>query len=321
MFFLSILSNPVHAFDWFGMGQTDTGGVDRPRVIGSTPSSKGMQKKIKATDSWFDSFFGQESTPPRQLQNIMNPDNVSTLGSGDSSPVQGVRKKAVQQAAQTLGARWGLYWKYQRIKRFLLSIERRLDRTVNFDRVTLNDGRVLPPVIERVNQSRSFSEDEMVRTDVTWKIRRDAQFVSRTPTWRSYLFKDDVIQKPNGVYVNLIPENNDEQSAWKNGVQSGWKAGVQQAERIFRRSLNRMKRDYTGMLRFRKLVEKGLVSVPVIESNRPGKRIPGIRLRDDRLDIGQKVFSIKMPSSFQPVPKWEPNVLDEESFRGEDLGS
>src|SRR3546814_7794007 len=53
-------------------------------------------------------------------------------------------------------------------------------------------------------------------------------------------------------------------------ISDGWKMGVKQARDIFQSDLNRLERDYTGMIRYKVLLEQGKVSAPVIAEGAMG---------------------------------------------------
>src|SRR3546814_13720751 len=55
--------------------------------------------------------------------------------------------------------------------------------------------------------------------------------------------------------------------------------GVKQARDIFQSDLNRLERDYTGMIRYKVLLEQGKVSAPVIAEGAMGVTGSGLDMR------------------------------------------
>ncbi|NBO09113.1 MAG: type IV secretion system protein DotC, partial [Actinobacteria bacterium] len=60
----------------------------------------------------------------------------------------------------------------------------------------------------------------------------------------------------------LLPKDRDERAAWVKYTREGWRKGIEQANQIYVENLNRLKRDFQGMIRYRTLLAKHMVSSP-----------------------------------------------------------
>ena len=71
-------------------------------------------------------------------------------------------------------------------------------------------------------------------------------------------------KKPSLPNKSLLPTNRAEAYAWDEYLQDGWKQGLRQANDIFSANLNRLKRDFTGMVLYRKLLAQDMISSPTV---------------------------------------------------------
>ena len=117
----------------------------------------------------------------------------------------------------------------------------------------------------------------------------------------------------------LQPNSAEEENAWIEWEKAGWDIGKQQAHNIFESNLNRLNRDFQGMIRYKILVEEGRVNPAVIAQGVLGNTGDGQNMRvNDRairitrdpkleldsskwlasptyLDVDGKVFGIPSP--------------------------
>ena len=81
-----------------------------------------------------------------------------------------------------------------------------------------------------------------------------------------------------------MPKDSTERAAWDRYTFEGWQKGLQQADDIFSDSLARLKYDYLGMIRYRKLLAMNMVSPPYVSHTDLGVTGDSNQLRiDDRV--------------------------------------
>lgn len=235
------------------------------------------------------------------LQGIME---KSELGESMKSDVKNVRKDALKQTAYTLGLQKAVRWRYGKIRALLADQAGRLNQIFDFKPLLMHDGRVLPPAItEATGGYRVESKKQASSVDVVYQIIRPARMVSNPPSWRDYLWQTYPSFSEKDVQAGVLPETDEERQMWKEAAVKGWEVGIQQAERLYRNNLNRLKRDYRGIVKFKTLAEQDIVSLPVLAEGRPGIEVQGKKLSIDR-----RIFRITQESTFQEESEWKPKI-------------
>ena len=147
----------------------------------------------------------------------------------------------------------------------------------------------------------NLDSDTSIRLDSkTYKIIQQARFVTTPPTWRDYLYMD--FSPPNVPSKSLLPESQDEAKVWNAYLKKGWIQGTDQANDIFRSNLDRMKRDFLGMVLYRKLLEQHMVSSPFV-----AQTSLGVTGDANEIHINDQVLRITAPSALQTdASKWQP---------------
>lgn len=196
-----------------------------------------------------------------------------------------IRIQGLEQAAMSFGAQSSLAWTSQGINQSLAHDKHHLNKIFNF-RALLLSHNVLPPVLSEGDNAVATDNPNSLRlADKVYKIEKPPRFVTAPPTWRDYLWMDYKIpDKPN---VTLLPKTREEDKIWNTYYDKGWKAGVVQANGIFAANMGRLKRDYAGMILYRKLLAQNMVTPPFVAKSNLG--ITGdknqIRIRDQVLRI------------------------------------
>lgn len=229
-----------------------------------------------------------------QLENVNQANTKTTSVGGDH-----LRVAALKQAALTLGAQAGLAWRSKKIDAELEKKATYLRNIFNFDALIL-DHNVLPPVLTEGDQTLNLNDPQTIRlASKTYKIVQNAQFVTAPPTWRTYLFMD--YNKPELPDKTLLPENAAEQQVWQQEIQVGWESGVRQADTIYAENLAELRRDYEGMILYRKLLAKHMVTPPYVATTRLG--VTGDK---NQININDQVLRISALSALQTDPqKWK----------------
>jgi defect-in-organelle-trafficking protein DotC len=145
---------------------------------------------------------------------------------------------------------------------------------------------VMPPVLEEGDFSLNLADSNTIRVaDRTYRIVKQARFATTPPNWREYLWL--TYAKPELPDKSLLPRNNYEQGVWKKGVRAGWEKGIVQSYSIFQQNLAMLKRDYRGMILYRKLLQEKMISAPFVSRTELGVTGDGsdMRINDQVLRI------------------------------------
>ncbi len=185
-----------------------------------------------------------------------------------TSKHKNIRVLAIKETALSIGAQAGLASRAKQIDTFLTKQNRLLDKVYGFDALLL-DNNVLPPVLLEGQNTLNYEKGNAIRlSDRTYKISRQARFVTTAPNWRQYIWMD--YKLPDTPDVTLLPKTAEERSAWKEYTYQGWQKGIEQADTIFADNLARLKQDYVGMILYRKLLAMNMVSPPYVSHTELG---------------------------------------------------
>lgn len=218
----------------------------------------------------------------------IDPTNLNQLASLQEKPLEGtpaaaapgvshIRLKALEDTAMSLAAQGGLSWASKHINEQLLKDRWYLETTYNFNGMMLSHG-VLPPVLVQGDNSLNLADPNTIRVaDRTYKIIQQARFATTPPNWREYLWM--AYGKPELPPKFLLPRNKDEAKVWRAAVLLGWQKGVQQSVTIFQQSLARLKRDFQGMILYRKLLAEKMISAPYVSRTELGVTGDGTDMR------------------------------------------
>ena len=235
-----------------------------------------------------------------KLENI----SVGYIEKSEKVKLNRIKLDALNEAALSLGARTGLFWRAKQINESLKEKTEYLDRVFNFNALLL-DNNILPPVLTENKQALNLDSPQSIRiSDTNYKIIKQARFVTVPPVWRDYLFMH--VNKPEMPDNTLLPKTKEERDVWKKAIREGWEKGILQAEQIYVENLNRLKRDYQGMIRYRTLLAQNMVSLPLV-----AKRSLGVTGGGEELSINDRTLTIKaLPSLKADTKEWLPIVTN-----------
>ncbi len=186
----------------------------------------------------------------------------STTSTSKKNEISRVRLTALKETGMTIGAQAGLAWRTKTINKILSDSTKELDNIFNFNAM-LMEHNVLPPVLVEAKNTLNLADNDAIRlADRTYKIQNQARFVSTAPSWRDYLWME--FSEPEMPDATLLPQNKQERLAWRQFVDAGWQEGNRQANIIYTENLARLRRDYTGMALYRKLLAQNIVSKPFV---------------------------------------------------------
>lgn len=202
-----------------------------------------------------------------------------------ANALSGIRAKALKDSSMTIGAQSGLSWASERINSRLKQDAKYLDTIFNFNAMMLTHG-VMPPVLEEGDNTLNVSDPNTIRvSDRTYKIVTQARFATTAPNWRDYIML--MYSKPELPDRTLLPKSDEEQAIWRDGIRTGWQKGIEQAYSIFQQNMARLKRDYRGMVLYRKLLQERMISAPFVSRTELGITGSGddMRVNDQVLRI------------------------------------
>lgn len=219
--------------------------------------------------------------PPMTLEDAQRlydrPAYVQLAGSQDAATFTDAMKAQKNEAAKArfqaildtalgIGVKAGMAWQLHNIDEAVKRRRREFDTVYDFSYLMIQD-RIVPPVITEARDLYSQDGDYALRlSGAYYKIEYQARFSSVAPNWREYL----TFPKPDldraALMTTLLPRDSEEKRVWELAVSDGWKQGVEQANLMLQYGLDRMNRDYTGMLRFHAFVMQGKLSMPAIAS-------------------------------------------------------
>ena len=216
------------------------------------------------------------------------------------------RYDALRSAATSFAAQAGYYRRCYEIMQILEKQSPKLSEVFNFNRVAygtqVEAGFLLPPIVSRAVAAISVNDmkTEIVAADEFYRIEVPGRLVPVLPTWRDYLVL--ALEAPNDPEPSFLPKGREERVVWDHYLAVGWQAGVNQAESALQASMNLLRRDYLGMIEYRRAVQAGVIDELVVTFDE--KRSAG---ELNELFIGERRVKIVDGAKFQRnAHKWKP---------------
>lgn len=248
----------------------------------------------------------QQNIDPYNINDLQNLSvDPNSPSSNNGSEVSQIRLKALEDTALSLGAQGGLAWASKLINKRTEKDKWYLETIYNFNGMMLSHG-VLPPVLVEGNNSLNLADSTTIRVaDKTYQIVQQARFATTPPNWRDYLWM--TFTKPQIPNKVLLPRNSEERKLWSKSIKIGWDKGIEQAYSIFQQNLARLKRDYNGMILYRKLLQQKMVSAPYVSRTELGVTGDGSDMR-----INDQVLRItELPKLQTDSNNWQAVVVKE----------
>jgi defect in organelle trafficking protein DotC len=214
-----------------------------------------------------------------------------------------IRLQALKETGLTIGAQGGLAKRSGEINKMLNKNAANLDKVFNFNGIMLEDN-VLPPVLEESNKSLNLKDGDTIQiADKTYKIVRQARFVTTVPNWRDYLILD--YKKPEIPDKTLLPRTKTEREVWVKYTYMGWLNGINQANSIYADNLAKLKHDYEGTMLYHNLLAKHMINKPFVAKNAFGittnEDHSKLRIDDRTMQIMSKPRLTSEGTEWQPV--------------------
>ncbi len=213
-----------------------------------------------------------------------------------------IRVLAIKETAYSIGAQSGLAYRAKHINTYLTKHQRLLSKIYDFELLML-ENNVLPPVLSEGHNSLNIPNMNALRVANTiYKIDKQARFVTTAPNWRQYIWLDYKI--PDRPHSSVLPKDSVERKAWDQYTYEGWQKGAEQADNIFSNNIGRLKHDFTGMIRYRKLLSMNMVSPPYVSHTELG-----ITGDENEIRIDDKVLRIvALPALNIRSKEWRASV-------------
>ncbi len=262
------------------------------------------------TSAWAQQKETQDSYDPSvvppsltELQSI-EPEIKASEGEESAMPLD-LRRDAMREAAYSLGARGGLAIRTWQIRAELETRADYMDKIFDFRQLLIpaQSGMLIePPIISESLDAMHIESGGLSAavSDSVYNIGRNARIVSTARTWRQYLEREwDPVDSPPDI---LRPANDEERRDWEKWTAKGWEEGIVQADEIFQEDINQLTADYRGMVRYRMLLAKGMVSPPyALQIDR------GVTGGGDEMRVGDRALSITgLPSLKADTSEWQP---------------
>lgn len=215
-----------------------------------------------------------------------------------------IRLEMLRDTAMSLGARSGYAYRTDQINLLLDTRRAVLDDIFDFNALLLQDNVQPPILVENSNSLTMGSPYNLRIADRNYQILRQARFVTTAAIWSDYLVMS--VEQPDPPDSSLLPKNDGESEVWRENIREGWDRGFEQANQVYEANLNRLKRDYQGMMRYRILLEQKMISSPEV-----AQRELGVTGGGEEISINDRVLTITaLPALRADVQQWEPAVTE-----------
>ena len=203
-------------------------------------------------------------------------------GVQDTEPA--LRERALRETALQVGGQAALARITRAQNAEVETLAPWLNEIYRFDQLLTEKGIVLPPVVIEARRHAEVSGPQLTQIEQSYKMIENAQVVSAPPTWRDFLIAAAYPPpvRPEGP---LLPQNAHEEGIWKEALGRGWEQGEQQAWLAFRARVGELHRAFLGRVRYWVLLERNMVTAPVVRVTRRGVRREGNELLIGRTDI------------------------------------
>lgn len=248
----------------------------------------------------YQNYATVDTTNLSQLQNVRVAPRPRP---GRQTELSGLRARSLRDSAMSIGAQGGLAYASRHMNERMNKDRIYLDTIFNFNGMMLSHG-VLPPVLVEGDFTLNLDDPNTIRvSDRTYKIVQQARFATTPPNWREYLILG--YSKPELPDRTLLPRSDAEQRVWCSAILLGWEKGMEQAYSIFQQNLARLKRDYNGMILYRRLLQQHMISQPFVARTELGVTGDGsdMRINDQVLRI------VELPQLQTNTKHWQPIIV------------
>lgn len=243
---------------------------------------------------------GPDGAPPPGPEAYLSPQKR------DTSDVSDNRRQMLTEGGRTTGFRGGKAQRAWELRRDLEARAKQLDITYDF-RPLISARGWLPPVITEAVDVAHVTSDQIRTASHVYEIIQPERFVSNPPTWRSWLMAGLSTVPPDEPAGGLVPENGVQRDIWQAAVNEGWAEGRQSADETLEANVNRLTRDYNGMLQYVLLRRQNLITAPVVT-----ERQQTVTGDSNKLTTGDRERRLESRAGFvTDKAKWKPVINTE----------
>jgi defect-in-organelle-trafficking protein DotC len=218
---------------------------------------------------------------------------------------EGNRLTAIKEVGEKAGRAAGIKTRNQSINLDLQKYNRYLSTIFNFEQLIVA-GTYLPPRIDIIRGEVKKEGGTTLRTvRQAYRIATEPTLVTQRPTHLNYLYRlNDDVEPINSISLPRR-DNLEEIRTWKQAVKKGYVQGLRIADISYLEDINLLHRDFSGMLRYIELANKGMVAMPDISRTERG-----IIMSSDgkMLNVGDEVISIDSSPLFKSIQLWQPRM-------------
>lgn len=248
---------------------------------------------------------------PDQYRSDRTPDSfdqfaVRAQRGNFETDIEEERYGLLREAALSYAAQAGYERRVWEIMRQLEADSGTLSASFDFNRVAYRapreTGYILPPVASRATAAINVEENgrSAVASDEYYRLEIPGRITTVVPTWRDYLVIP--LEEPARQNDDFLPQDQEEKRVFARFAAEGWQAGVEQADEALDLNFARLRRDYLGMVEYRRMVEAGIVTELVIRDSESRSAGEG-----DELFIGERRVQIVNAATFVRDPaNWRP---------------
>jgi defect-in-organelle-trafficking protein DotC len=222
-----------------------------------------------------------------------------------------IRRRALLEAAQGYGSQMGYARRGWEIENLLEQRSLQLSQVFDFNRVVteapVKAGYVIPPIVSRSFDAFEGDADgrEASVAEEYLTIVAPGEIRPIQPNWRDYLLF--TATQPEEPARSLYPSTLAEKELFETSFEEGWLAGVDLADAEISSRLDRLRRDYEGMLQYRRLVSMGMMDRMVLQDADFGVTGGG-----DEMRIGSRTVKIVSDAEFDTNPRrWSVRTVSE----------
>lgn len=228
------------------------------------------------------------------------PPNAETVKEGKNEAA-GARAQALYSTALGVGVKAGMAWQLSNIKKAIAKQERDLDTIYNFSNYMIQE-RVVPAVISEAKDLYNQDGDYALRlSGAYYTIVEQPRFSSVPPSWRGYL--DFPAPELDRLTTLLMPKTDEERHVWQVAVKDGWEQGVEQGNLMLNYGLDRLNRDFVGMIRFHQFVKEGKITMPAIASESIA-----MTKGDKTIALDEQLLRITTLPEFSSMNRWRASI-------------
>lgn len=266
-------------------------------------------------NKWVGGFLGVLVTLPvlasneldNQLKNTQA--GIAIVQTNQKEVATNLRMNALCDAAYIYGAQAGRYARWQEVEAALSKRKQRLSQVFDFSVFYLAGGKLQPPILDTAQAALNVTPDGKTRTttEVMYRVRVPANFVSTPLTWQRILLPDGLIAPP-APSKELLPHNETEKRVWQLKIADGWQQGIMQANQEFDLRLSALNAAYQGMAMYTELAMRGMIESPQVASSSTAISADNVRLSigTHEQTITRLAYWVSNPNSWQPVVYQKP---------------